>query len=96
VQNRVTFTADVSRPAIAVLADAWSDGWRATIDGRETPLFHANWAFRGVIVPAGKHVIEMRYAPRVWTIAFWLALAGVVLALYVASSGWRRSVPSES
>lgn len=95
-QNRVAFTTDVNRPAIAVLADAWSDGWRATIDGRETPLFHVNWAFRGVVVPAGKHVVEMRYAPRAWILAFWLALAGVALAAYVASSGWRRSVPSES
>jgi len=95
-QNRVTFDADVDRPAIAVLADAWTEGWRATVDGEPAPLFHANWSFRGVIVPAGKHRIEMRYAPRAWTIAFWLAFAGLLLAAYVASSGWRRKVPSES
>jgi hypothetical protein len=77
-QNRLTLTAEASRPAVVVVADAWADGWQATVDGRPTNLFHANHAFRGVIVPAGRHVVALRYAPRVWRIAWLLALAGLI------------------
>ena len=96
-QNRVSFDADVSRDAVVVLADAWSEGWRATIDGAPVNVFHANYAFRGVLVPKGRHAIEMRYAPRAWTLAWILALAGLALcALQVASAASRRRLPSES
>jgi hypothetical protein len=77
-QNRLTLTAETNRPAVLVVADAWADGWQATVDGRPTPLFHANHAFRGVIVPAGRHQVALRYAPRVWRIAWLLALAGLI------------------
>ncbi len=35
--------------------------WRITIDGVETNAIRTNVAYQGVIVPPGKHVIEMRY-----------------------------------
>ena len=35
--------------------------WRVTIDGDETPARVANIGYQGVVVPAGRHVVEMRY-----------------------------------
>lgn len=35
--------------------------WKAFVDGKETPIVKANYAFRGVVVPAGSHTVEMRY-----------------------------------
>jgi hypothetical protein len=35
--------------------------WRITIDGRETPAIVTNLAYQGVVVPPGRHVVEMRY-----------------------------------
>jgi hypothetical protein len=35
--------------------------WSATIDGHPAPLIPTNLAFQGLVVPAGKHSIAMRY-----------------------------------
>ena len=51
------------RPGLLVLADTWYPGWTATVDGVPTPIARANYLFRGVPVPAGEHVVAMRFQP---------------------------------
>ncbi len=64
-----------------VLSDVYYPGWRATVDGRPTPILRADYTFRAVSVPAGKHVVEMVFAPRTWYIGLalsvttWLGIA---------------------
>lgn len=36
-------------------------GWKAYIDGNETPIYKTDFAFRSIVVPAGKHTVELRY-----------------------------------
>jgi hypothetical protein len=36
-------------------------GWEAFIDGKKTDVYKTNYAFRSVIVPAGKHTVEFKY-----------------------------------
>jgi hypothetical protein len=54
-------------------------GWKAEIDGQPARLFYTNVAFRGLPVPAGRHVVTMRFAPALllWaglgSLAGWLA-----------------------
>jgi len=38
-------------------------GWTATVDGGEAEILQVNHAFRAVIVPAGEHVVRMRFHP---------------------------------
>jgi uncharacterized membrane protein YfhO len=69
-----------------VLTDTWYPGWRATVDGRETPIHEAYGALRGVVLPAGAHTVEFRYRP--WT-AYWGALF-TALASAAAALAWSR------
>jgi uncharacterized membrane protein YfhO len=34
------------------------------VDGVETPIYRANYLFRGVVVPAGQHTVTFEYRPR--------------------------------
>lgn len=51
-------------PGWLVLADAFEEGWSATLDGRAVPVYPANGAFRAVPVPGGSHRLDFLYEPR--------------------------------
>lgn len=61
-----------------VLTKANYPGWTARIDGVETPLVRANYAFCAVDVPAGEHVVEVRYEPASWRWGLALGAAGLL------------------
>lgn len=50
--------------AFLVVSDTYYPGWRAFVDGNPTPLYRTNYLLRGLVVPAGEHVIEMAFRPR--------------------------------
>jgi hypothetical protein len=77
-QRDLSLTISTERRAVLTVSDAFFPGWRARIDGRETPVFRANYVFRGVIVPPGSHRVEMSYWPREWTVAMILEVIGLV------------------
>ena len=77
--DRVTVEAELSAPGIVVLVDTYDPGWKATVDGRPAPLLKANVAFRGVKVPAGKHVIEQVYRP--WTVVYGLGATAFAILI---------------
>ena len=81
-----------ARPALLVLADAYDPGWRASVDGARTTLLRANVAFRAVLVPEGRHVIELVYRPRAVVVGLAVSCAAlaVAAALFVAGRGFRR------
>ena len=69
-----------------VVADTWMPGWRATVDGRATPLQRADGGMRAVSVDAGAHGIEMRYAGTESARAGrWISLAALLFVLSVGA-----------
>jgi hypothetical protein len=57
----VEVTAD--RPALLVLSYAWMEGWTATVDGHDAPVVRTDGLVLGIPVPAGEHVVRLRYRP---------------------------------
>lgn len=62
-----------------VTSDVYYPGWQATIDDRPVKLYRADYALRGVLVPAGQHVVRFEYCPR----RFLLGAAVSLLSLTV-------------
>ena len=56
-------SAHMNEPAWVVISETAWKGWRASIDGRSTPVFIANHAFLGIHVPKGNHEVVLRYLP---------------------------------
>ena len=74
------------QPGLLVLADTWYPGWIATVDGVPAPILRANYLFRGVPVPAGEHVVTMRFQPaslRTGLLVTAVAVVGLLLLLLV-------------
>ena len=55
-----------------------------TVDGAPAKLLRADYAFRGVALPAGRHRVEMRFRSRPTEIGIKLSLAGLALVLGLA------------
>ncbi len=54
---------DSPKEGILFVSDTFFPGWKAYIDGKETEILQADYAFRGVVVPEGKHVVKFIYRP---------------------------------
>lgn len=84
--DRLRIETDSATAALLVLNDSNFPGWRAYLNGQPAPILSANYLFRGVLVPAGKSVVEFRYEPRSFQ-----AGAGLSLAAFIVLAGlvWR-------
>jgi len=85
-------TVESDRDAILVFGEVAYPGWRATIDGAATPLYTADYLFRAVRVPAGRHEVRLTFTPPLWRIGWFIAggSAIVVAALLIMPPLLRR------
>lgn len=56
--NDALLTVTADKEALVVLDEIYYSAWQAEIDGKPTVIYPANLAFRGVIVPPGKHTVH--------------------------------------
>ncbi len=64
------------------LSEVWYPAWKAQIDGIDTEILRVNYCLRGIEVPKGKHIIEMRYKSQYF---FWGAIITIITLLLVFS-----------
>jgi len=82
--NEVVIQAESEDNAILVLTDTYYPGWRAFIDGQETDIIRANYAFRAVKFPKGRHTVVFKYFPRSFQVGMGLSIiSGVFLFLFL-------------
>lgn len=92
--DRIRFRVSAKADALLVASEVYYPAWTASVDGRAAPLLVANHTFRAVPVPAGEHVVEMRFESA--TLHAGLAISGTTYALLAAVLAvcvlrWRRS-----
>lgn len=83
--NEVEVDVDTPRSAMLVLNDMWDGGWKVEVDRVKQPLLEVNYAFRGVVVPAGKHRVMFRYRPAPLFIG--LGISGATIFLLLVAGG---------
>ncbi len=74
-------------------------GWSAYIDDKETDIYRSNHGYMGIIVPAGQHKVEFRYAPESFYISKYLALvlsSLVFLGLIIVLVTRRKKSPEKN
>jgi uncharacterized membrane protein YfhO len=62
-----------------LLLDTYFPGWKATVDGRTTPIYRADYNFRAVSLPEGAHTVTFTYRPLSFRLG--LGTSGVMLGL---------------
>jgi hypothetical protein len=62
--NLLKYQTENPSDGFLVLSEIYyAEGWKATIDGKETPILRANYVLRALEVPAGKHEIQLSFRP---------------------------------
>ena|GEM_PF-830162 len=62
--RNVEIDASLNRSGILVLNDTDYPGWTVDVDGHRASWINANYLFRGVLLPVGKHTIQFAYNPQ--------------------------------
>jgi uncharacterized membrane protein YfhO len=57
--NTISMNVTTTQERLVVLTDIVAPGWRVYVDKIPAQLVEVNYFFRGVVVPAGKHKVEM-------------------------------------
>ncbi len=73
-------------PGLLVASETWYPGWIALIDDRRVSIERVNGLFRGVWVPAGRHVVEFRYRPLLTWVG--MALSGLSPVFLFLGARW--------
>jgi hypothetical protein len=78
------------RPQVLRLRITDVPGWRATIDGRPLTLLPYSGVMLQARVPAGHHLIVIRYWPTAFTVGLILAIVSALSLITAGLVAWRR------
>jgi len=59
--DEVVLNSDSIGDSFLVLTDIYFPGWQAEVDGNKAKIYLTDYTFRGIKIPAGKHVIRFFY-----------------------------------
>ena len=82
--NHLKYTSNNNQDGFAVFSEIYyKDGWKATIDGKETEIYKVDYTLRGIAIPKGNHKIEFKFEPQVVKTGSTIALISSILMLLV-------------
>lgn len=93
--TRITLSAAPADHALLVLGEKYYRGWKALVDGRESPIVPVNYILRGVYLTPGKHSVEFIFDPLPFKIGKYLTLTSFALFAIMLVREWllqRRKV----
>ena len=87
--NYLKYNYYSSEPRVAIFSEIfYNKGWRAYVDGVESPYFRADYILRAMQLPEGEHTVEWRFRAPKWSVIEGITLlcsimilVGVLLAL---------------
>lgn len=89
--GEMRFSVTTAKPQLLVISNNYYPGWTATVNGEPTPIYRTNWIVSGVLVPAGRSEVVLRFAtPGLRTgVAVSLATLFAVIVVLIRQRGIR-------
>lgn len=94
--QRTTYRAELGHgTGVLCLPETYAPGWRATVDGKATPVLCVADGGRAILLGPGSHQVALRYQPLALLLGPQLAAVGVLLTLAwmlgCAVRSWQRA-----
>lgn len=85
--DKILINTDSNGNSLLFLSDTYYTGWKALVDGNKTPIYRADYAFRAVFVPKGRHKVQFIYDPSSFSFGLFGALIGLLAVLALGVMG---------
>lgn len=83
--NRLTYKAHLANGGVALFSEVYFPwGWKATVNGKETPIAQADYVLRAMRLPAGDSEIVMTFNPESVEKANTIAIIAVIVIYILA------------
>ena len=87
--NHLVYESNTSSTQLAVFSEVYYDkGWIAYVDGKEMPHFRADYILRAMFIPEGKHKIEFKFEPAIYSTGMIIGIVSSILLLLLFASGF--------
>jgi hypothetical protein len=63
VPERIEASVQAAAEGLLVVSEHYDPGWRAQVDGQDVPVHPADVIVLGILVPAGRHEVRLRFIP---------------------------------
>ena len=78
----INYNFSAAKNQFAIFSEIYyTAGWKAFIDGKETPIVKVNYVLRGLAVPSGKHSIEFAFNPPMLRAGKQISIAAHIMVL---------------
>ena len=81
--NKIVFETESKQAQLLYLSDTYSPNFKSVIDGERVESIRANYVFRAIAVPKGKHTIQMLYLDDFFLVG---AMISLILGLVLVTS----------
>lgn len=75
--NEIRIETRSNAPALLFISDTYYPGWEASVDNVQANILRADYAFRAVVVPAGKHIVVFEYKPKTFYYGIYISIASL-------------------
>ena len=79
--DSVSFKTKTSGNSLLFLSDNYYPAWKALIDGKKSEILVADYTFRAIAIPKGKHTVEFIYDPTSFYEGLLISVLGVLSIL---------------
>ncbi len=79
--NQVVMTVESAKPRIMVFSDNHYPAWQAFVDGAPAKIYRADYTFRAVILPAGRHKVEFKYYSKIFNTGRTISIISALLVI---------------
>jgi len=86
--HTLEFRVETDTTAFLTISEIYyPKGWKAFIDGFETKIYPTNYILRGVVIPSGKHLLELKFEPEIYRFSLKLSSIGLIISVLLILVG---------
>jgi uncharacterized membrane protein YfhO len=77
--EKINIETAARAPSLVVISQTYYPAWKAYVDGKPAEIWRANYAFQAIEVPAGRHLLYLRYEDKQFLIGLSLSVVGLAI-----------------